>query len=188
MPVPDSDPTSPPRAEPVTRPSDPPDRPGEHPLGPLFSLSVDRSNLARLTGAAVFIGTAAILGVALWTSPSPTGYGTHQKLGLAPCGFLWATGLPCPTCGMTTSFAYTVRGRLLSALYAQPAGTALALFTVLLAGIAVLVMATGRRLEINWYRINPMILLTAALVLFLGAWAFKITVVLVHDHPWTRGG
>jgi hypothetical protein len=165
-----------------------PGKPGEHPLGPLVALSEDRSNLTRLTAVGVLIGSAVILGVAWWTTPDPHGLGTHQRLGLAPCGFLYTTGLPCPTCGMTTAFAYMVRGHFLHALWAQPAGAVLAGFTALLAVVAMIVLITGRRLEVNWYRINPMRVLIGALVLFLGGWAFKITVVLLSRHSSMHGG
>jgi hypothetical protein len=53
--------------------------------------------------------------------------GTHTQMGLGECGFLKYTGVPCPSCGMTTSFALLVRGDLLGSLWANWAGTALAL-------------------------------------------------------------
>ncbi len=159
-----------------------------HPLGPLIALSPDRSPLTRLTALGVLIGVGVILGVARWIDPNPSGYGSHRRLGLAPCGFLYTTGLPCPTCGMTTTFALTVRGHILKALWVQPAGTVLAGVTVLLGITAIVVLITGRRLEINWYRINPMHVLVGALVLFIGSWAFKIIVVLLSRPHATGSG
>ena len=52
-----------------------------------------------------------LLAVAAWLEPSPTGIGTHQQLGLPPCTFWMLFGRPCPTCGMTTSWAHLVRGQ-----------------------------------------------------------------------------
>ena len=153
---------------------------GGHPLGPLVELSEDRSNFTRLTAVGVFLGTMAILGTALYVQPDTVGVGTHRQLGLSRCGFLVTTGLPCPTCGMTTSFAYMVRGRFLAAAWSQPAGALLALVTAILAGVAVVVMVTGRRLELNWYRINPMRVMIGGIAVFLSAWVFKIVVVLLH--------
>jgi len=66
-------------------------------------------------------------GVAAWLEPESRGFGTHMQLGLPPCSFEPVFGLPCPSCGMTTSFSYFVRGQWLSALRANAAGLLLAL-------------------------------------------------------------
>ena len=57
---------------------------------------------------------------------------THTKLGLPPCAFKDTVGLPCPSCGMTTSFALLVRGDVWNSLRANAAGTLLALFCLAL--------------------------------------------------------
>src|SRR5450432_1206527 len=72
----------------------------------------------------------AILTTAAHVAPSPTGMGTHLQLGLQKCGFYDTTGLPCTSCGMTTSFAWFARGNLLASFYIQPMGALLALLTV----------------------------------------------------------
>ena len=46
----------------------------------------------------------APLVIAAALSPSNAGHGTHRQLGLPACGWQTNMGLPCPTCGMTTSF------------------------------------------------------------------------------------
>jgi hypothetical protein len=38
-----------------------------------------------------------------------------------PCGFKVQFGLPCPTCGMTTSVLAFARGNILQSFYIQPA-------------------------------------------------------------------
>lgn len=86
-------------------------------------------------------GLAALLVVAGWLKPSPNGYGTHTQLGLPPCLFYGVTGHPCPSCGMTTAFAWFVRGRFDRSIIANPAGAflagaCLALVPWLLAGAA----------------------------------------------------
>jgi hypothetical protein len=50
---------------------------------------------------------------------------THRQLGLPPCTFKFVTGMPCPSCGMTTSFALLIRGDVLNSLRANAAGTLL---------------------------------------------------------------
>jgi hypothetical protein len=64
--------------------------------------------------------TAAML------SPDPRGFGTHQRLGLPPCTIRVLSGVRCPTCGMTTSFANFVRGRFAASARANAAGFCLA--------------------------------------------------------------
>ena len=75
-------------------------------------------------------GLAGLLVLARKLEPDPRGFGTHTQLGLRPCAFLTVTGRLCPTCGMTTSFAWFVRGRIDRSWQANPAGCLYALLTV----------------------------------------------------------
>ncbi|MCG9894794.1 MAG: DUF2752 domain-containing protein [Fimbriimonadaceae bacterium] len=59
-----------------------------------------------------FLLWVAVTGIAAWLTPSPHGHGTHTQLGLAPCPSILLFDRPCPGCGLTTAFAWTVRGRL----------------------------------------------------------------------------
>ncbi len=68
-----------------------------------------------------------LLGIARCLVPDPSGMGTHRQLGLPPCGLVQAFGIPCPSCGMTTSWAYLTRGQISESLSANPAGTLLGL-------------------------------------------------------------
>ncbi|MBL8991047.1 MAG: DUF2752 domain-containing protein, partial [Phycisphaerae bacterium] len=80
-------------------------------------------------------------------TPDPSGHGTHRQLGMPMCGWLAATGAPCPTCGMTTAFAHACHGDLLASLRTQPMGLAGALALAggfwVAGGIAVLGHRTG---------------------------------------------
>ena len=71
-------------------------------------------------------GLVGLLGVSRWLEPDPRGYGTHTQLGLGSCAFAKLTGRPCPTCGMTTSFAWFARGRLGKSWQVSPAGCLIA--------------------------------------------------------------
>lgn len=84
------------------------------------------------------------------------------------------TGYPCPTCGMTTAFAHTVRGHGLRAFWAQPAGFVLAVATIALTLCAGYTVCRGRWPRFGWHFVSPFRLFLALLALFLGAWAFKI--------------
>jgi hypothetical protein len=55
-------------------------------------------------------------------TPARVGYGTHQQLGLPACPFLSLTGLPCPSCGLTTSFSHAAHFDFGAALVVQPFG------------------------------------------------------------------
>jgi len=60
--------------------------------------------------------------VSFLVTPDPAGFGTHQQWGLPPCSFRVMFGIPCPSCGGTTSFAHFVRGQWLQAWQANAAG------------------------------------------------------------------
>jgi hypothetical protein len=127
------------------------------------------------------------LAVAVWLKPDPRGYGTHQQLGAGPCGMVLTTGLPCPTCGMTTAFAHTVRGQWISAFMAQPAGFALALATIVMVGVCAYSVWTGR---VPAPLTNDRIvfrLFVALLVLLVAGWAFKLGVGLLEGTLPIRG-
>lgn len=77
----------------------------------------------------VLIGCGGLLlGLLLVTRflvPEPVGLGTHEQLGLPECGFLMVTGYPCPSCGMTTSWAWLTRGDLMKSIRSNAGGTML---------------------------------------------------------------
>lgn len=83
---------------------------------------------------AVVAMTAGVLLVLLatagWLRPSPRGYGTHQGLGLPPCTIVQLWGRRCPACGMTTSWAWLMRGRVDRAFEANVGGAMLGLATM----------------------------------------------------------
>jgi hypothetical protein len=85
--------------------------------------------------ACIFTGLAiaGVLAAAISVEPDPRGYGTHERLGLPPCGFHLMFNFPCPSCGGTTSFAHFVRGQWPAAFVANPAAFLLALVSVVAA-------------------------------------------------------
>ncbi|HWL94769.1 MAG TPA: DUF2752 domain-containing protein [Phycisphaerae bacterium] len=127
----------------------------------------------RATWGLVALLGAGILGVALYLRPNAAGHGTHEALGMPPCGFLLRTRLPCPTCGMTTSFAHFVRGQWLRAFVVQPAGMVMAILTVLLTIMAATIAATGWTLYVDWDRAAVRLMLGFGLLILFG-WVFKM--------------
>ena len=73
-----------------------------------------------LLGCLVFV-VAAILSP-YDTEGRPLSHGTHRQLGLPPCVMKALTGIPCPSCGMTTSISLVMHGDLAAASEANPAG------------------------------------------------------------------
>jgi hypothetical protein len=71
-------------------------------------------------------------------------------------------GLPCPSCGSTTAFAYAVRGHLAEALRANVGGTLLAGLFVLSGPWLLASAARGRWLV--WVPTGPRVALIAAAI------------------------
>jgi hypothetical protein len=99
----------------------------------------------RVVAAVVAIVALGILVLAAALDPSPAGLGTHQRLGMAPCGWIVLMDTPCPTCGMTTAFAHAADGNLLASAATQPLGAVLALATAMTLLVAIFVAVTGSR-------------------------------------------
>jgi hypothetical protein len=94
----------------------------------------------------LFGAASSVLLVARWLRPDPRGFGTHTQLGLPPCGFFALTGVPCPACGLTTSFAHLMHGELALALHANPLGVVF--FALTLASLPVAMWAGVRALPL----------------------------------------
>ena len=164
---------APPTARPAARAVRPAS--GRHPLGPLLCRARHSKPVqVRVQAALVLTGCTVLLGLAGWLRPDVRDLGTHQQLGLPPCSLVQYGGIPCPTCGMTTAFAYTVEGRWLAAVLAQPFGFAVALVAILCVLLSLAVLISGKVWRINWYRISPNRVVVGVLAFFVVAWGFKI--------------
>jgi hypothetical protein len=86
--------------------------------------------------------------------PDARGLGTHEQLGMAPCGWPARHGMPCPTCGITTSAALVLDLRLLAAFSTQPLGALLTLAgaTFAVAGIVHAVRGRSLMARLSWWR------------------------------------
>lgn len=128
----------------------------------------------RIVAGAVAGSLLALLIVSAWLTPDAEGAGTHTQLGLAPCPWPILLDKPCPTCGMTTSFALAAEGRLLSAAAVQPFGWLLAIGASTAFWVGLHVAATGSRAG----RVFTGLLTPRALMLggggLAGAWLFKV--------------
>ncbi len=116
----------------------------------------------------------SLLFTAAMLRPSTRGFGTHQQLGLPPCSIRVFFDVRCPACGMTTSWAHTVRGQLPSALRSNIGGTLLAVLAVIAGPWGVISGIRGR-----WLWSPPSDLWVAALTIgvllvTLGDWLVRL--------------
>jgi Protein of unknown function (DUF2752) len=102
----------------------------------------------------VLVGLVGVFAIAIRLDPyrddgSPRVMATHQQLGLPPCTFLEVTGVPCPACGMTTSFSLLIRGDVANSLRANWVGTLLAGFCLAVIPWGVYAVVRGRSLFVR---------------------------------------
>lgn len=129
--------------------------------------------------ALIALGWAAVFGVAVWLRPydamgQPLRSETHRQLGLPPCNFKLLTGHPCPSCGMTTSFALLMHGDVKNSLAANWVGTGLALFGLLLVPWCLIGAVRGRYLFIRSGERALTVVIVVYLVLAVLRWGIVV--------------
>jgi hypothetical protein len=102
--------------------------------------------------------------------------GTHTTMGLPPCTFKETTGLPCPSCGMTSSFALLIRGDLLNSVEANFAGTMLGAVCLLAIPWALASVWKQRLLFVRSFEMVFMIGLATFMSIMLLRWIVVIGV------------
>jgi hypothetical protein len=126
--------------------------------------------------AGIVLGLMVVFTIAWQLKPyakdgTPLRMATHQQLGLPPCSFADTTGIPCPACGMTTSFALLVRGDVRHSLQANWVGTMLASFCLAFIPWAVFSIIRGRTPFVRSLEKGLIIVVTSLLGLMLLRWA-----------------
>jgi hypothetical protein len=137
----------------------------------------DKSVAAGLLAAA-----CGVLAAAVWLKPAACGYGTHTQLGLPPCYFLLVTHLPCPSCGLTTCFAYAIRFQFWKAFLANPFGLLAFFGTVSLIPSTIFVLwrrISFRRITEGAYFTKAVYVATA---FYLMSWIFKLGLMQFASH------
>ena len=153
----------------------------------IYTPSVERAVVSpggRLLALGIALAAVSLLVMAVTLKPSPSGIGTHRAMGFAACEFERTTRLPCPTCGMTTSFAWFVRGNWLASFYVQPMGFAVALFAGTIFWAGVYIAITGRPIQ-RLSRQLPMVWVVSVSMGFaIAAWGWKIFIHLKGMDGW----
>jgi hypothetical protein len=126
--------------------------------------------------AGVAVGLAGVIGLAVWLRPDPRGVGTHQQLGLPPCSFHFFLRVPCPSCGMTTSFAALVRGQVSASLKANAVGTLLAIGCLAMAPYLLVCAVWGKRLWVRDYEVLLARIIVLVMVLVFAGWGIRLGV------------
>src|SRR5207245_623605 len=98
------------------------------------------------------------------------------------CQFKMVTSYPCPSCGMTTSFAHLMHGDVLSSLRANWVGTLLAIFCLLLIPWC---LASAARKQLLFIRSIERAIMWPAVV-FLSLMLIRWVIVLAFS--WHSGG
>lgn len=103
---------------------------------------------------------------------NPRSMATHTQLGMPPCNFVELTGKPCPSCGMTTSFALLVRGDVLNSLRANWVGSTICMLWAATLVWAVASAAWGRMLFIPPGRgeLVLTVIVAAVVMMMLARW------------------
>jgi hypothetical protein len=104
----------------------------------------------------------------------PLRMGTHMGLDLPPCTFYDLTGKPCPSCGMTTSFALLIRGDVVNSLKANAVGTLLAVFCLVLIPWNLVCAWRGRLYGIRSLERSITLALLVFVVLMLLRWGIVL--------------
>ena len=134
--------------------------------------------VVRVVLGAIAVALTAVFVAAFRIHPydadgNPRTMSTHTQLGMPPCNFVVLTGKPCPSCGMTTSFALLVRGDVIASARANWVGSVIC---VLWAATLVWAVASGIRGKPLFVRpgrgeLAFTVIVGAVLVLMLARWA-----------------
>jgi hypothetical protein len=153
----------------------------------IYSPAVQRLTVplgGRIVAMVVAAAALSLLVIATVIKPSPKGIGTHLSIGFEPCQFERISKLPCPTCGMTTSFAWFVRGNWMASFYVQPMGFVLALVDGTIFWASLYIALTGRPIQRLMNQLPGMTLTLAAMGLGIAAWGWKILIYLRGIDGW----
>jgi Protein of unknown function (DUF2752) len=129
----------------------------------------------------------AVIATGLWLYPYDENgealrLGTHQQLGLPPCNFKELTTVPCPSCGMTSSFSLLLHGDVVNSLKANFAGTALLTFGLLFVPWAFASVFLRRFVFIRSMEMVVFRLAIIFLVLLFGRWGIVLILDLLRRY------
>ena len=129
-----------------------------------------RRLLDRAAWASALLAAWPVVLLSAWLEPDARGFGTHQQLGLPPCSFEAVTHVPCPGCGLTTSFARMAHLHVVDAFRAHLMGPLLFALTLAVALAAPVGVRRGwsvtRSLALPWLTVYLAVTLAAGMITF----------------------
>jgi Protein of unknown function (DUF2752) len=135
----------------------------------------------RMNLVLVALGIATVLTIGAFLHPydqnhQPLRQETHRQLGLPPCSFYAMTGLPCPSCGFTTSFSLLMHADPVNSLKANTVGALLAAFCLVVVPWSLISALRGRYMLIRSAEKAIITSLIAFVVLMLVRWGVVLAV------------
>ena len=127
----------------------------------------------RMVAAIVCLGIIVFFGVFALAGH----YRIDMGRWLGYCGFKQRTGLPCPTCGMTTAMLAFAQGRILEAFYIQPACGLLCSVMVIAAILAFIIAVFGiyfRFIERFFTEVKLRYMILALIIIIAAGWAVTL--------------
>jgi len=131
------------------------------------------TNQQRIIAAVLFLGIAGTFGLSALAA--------NDKIDISwwlrPCGFKQRFGLPCPTCGMTTSLLAFSQGKIIEAFYIQPAAGLFCSITVVVAFLALFTAVFGVYFEFIKHifaKVKIRNIIIALLVIIAAGWAVTL--------------
>ncbi len=137
---------------------------------PILSVLNQKQRTSALLLGAALLGLLVVAGL---LKPNPAGMGTHRQLGLPPCTTVAILGIPCPTCGMTTSWSHFMRGEWRASWAANPGGFCLAIMSLVAAAWSWSIAARGRYWALLHRKVGFAIVI-AVVAITLIDWATKL--------------
>jgi len=135
----------------------------------------------RVRAGIVFLVLAAFFGLFALAA--------HDKIDIGrwfgPCGFKQRYGLPCPTCGITTSAVAFADGRIFEAFYIQPAAAVLCCVLAVSGILALLIAVFGvyfRFLDRFFAKVKIKHIIIALIIIIAAGWAVTLARTLIIDY------
>jgi hypothetical protein len=137
------------------------------------------NNWVRGALLGIVLGLVVVFTIAIRLNPydetgAPRRMETHRQLGLPPCTFYETTGIPCPACGMTTSFALLMHGDVIGSLRANTVGTLLAVFCLLFIPWGIISVVRRQPLFVRSLETASLVVIVTLLTLMTARWLLVV--------------